>query len=106
MKFKATFSEANLTFASKLREIKQSFVAEFGETRQLFVAKLGELQAVTEYVGGELYDGEYVATPKVDEQTMPTKDKVLIDDVTIKSIPFFDVSNTSGGSTVYIGSEV
>lgn len=52
------------------------------------------------------YEGDYEVTPKVDAQTMPTKGKLMEEDVTIKSIPFFDVSNTSGGSTVYIGNEV
>lgn len=52
------------------------------------------------------YTGSYEVTPKTSEQSLQTKDKHLIENVTIKSIPFFDVSNTSGGSTVYIGSEV
>lgn len=52
------------------------------------------------------YQGVYDVTPKVVEQRMETKDKVMRYDVTIKSIPFFNVSNTSGGSTVYIGNEV
>ena len=55
--------------------------------------------------GGE-YEGDYIVTPKVESQTMPTKNKLLTEDVTIKSIPFFNVSNTSGGSTVFIGNEV
>lgn len=52
------------------------------------------------------YQGVYDVTPKVVEQRMETKDKFMRDDMTIKSIPFFNVSNTSGGSTVYIGNEV
>ena len=28
------------------------------------------------------------------------------DDVTVKKIPFYNVSNTAGGTTVYIGKEV
>ena len=52
------------------------------------------------------YQGVYDVIPKVVEQRMETKNKVMRDDVTIKSIPFFNVSNTSGGSTVYIGNEV
>lgn len=52
------------------------------------------------------YEGDYEVTPKVNAQTMPTKGKLMEEDVTVKSIPFFDVSNTSGGSTVYIGNEV
>lgn len=53
-----------------------------------------------------LYEGEYEVTPKVSEQTLPTAEKMLTEDVTIKSIPFFNVGNTSGGSTVYIANEV
>ena len=55
---------------------------------------------------GEIYDGEYVVIPKVTEQSLPTAEKFMEDDVTIKSIPYFNVSNTAGGSSVYIGSEL
>lgn len=58
------------------------------------------------FIGGEQYEGSYDVTPKVEGQTMPTKNKVLIDDMTVKAIPIFKVSNTSGGNTVYIGNEV
>lgn len=83
----------------------QAFGVGFNEG-QAFKAEFGEVQAITEYIGGEPYVGDYIVTPKVSEQTMETKDKVMTDDVTIKSIPFFNVSNNSGGTTVYIGSEV
>lgn len=79
---------------------------KFQESVQRFSVRFGEIHTVTEFVGGEPYDGKYTVTPKVDAQTMPTKYKVMTDDVTIKSIPFFNVSNNSGGSTVYIGNEV
>ena len=52
------------------------------------------------------YEGEYEVTPKVAEQTLPTAQKLLEEDVHIKKIPYFEVSNTSGGNTVYIGNEV
>lgn len=52
------------------------------------------------------YEGTYDVTPKVEEQTLPTAEKFLEKDVTIKKIPYFEVSNTSGGDTVYIGNEV
>lgn len=76
------------------------------ETDQSFRPKCGEIQKVVEYVGGDLYEGDYEVTPKVTGQTMATKDKVLTEDVKIKAIPFFNVSNTSGGNTVYIANEV
>ena len=57
-------------------------------------------------VGYVDYLGEYEATPKPVAQKLYTRAKHMTDDVTIHAIPYFDVSNTSGGSTVYIGSEV
>lgn len=56
--------------------------------------------------GGIPCEGDYIITPSVGEQTMATKNKMMADDVTVKAIPYFDVKNTTGGSTVYIGSEV
>lgn len=90
----------------KFEEQDQRFRVDFQENDRSFDVDFGEIQQVTKYVGGEKYEGEYVVTPKVEAQTMRTKDKVLTDDVTVKAIPFFNVSNNSGGSTAYIGSEV
>lgn len=52
------------------------------------------------------YDGSYEVTPKVSAQSLQTKDKHLTDDIKIKSIPFFNAGNETGGSTVYIGVEI
>lgn len=52
------------------------------------------------------YEGDYVITPSIGEKTMATKNKVMKDNVTILAIPFYNVSNQSGGTTAYIGSEV
>lgn len=53
-------------------------------------------------VGTEPYEGEYIVTPKVEAQTMPTKEKVMFDDVTIKAIPYVESENSAGGTTVTI----
>lgn len=59
------------------------------------------------YVGDrEAYDGEYEVTPKVVSQSLPTEEKYLKKDITVNAIPFFEVSNASGGNTIYIGNEV
>ena len=55
---------------------------------------------------GDIYDGPYVVTPTVDKQALYTQYKHMTNDITVNAIPYFNVSNTSGGSTVYIGSEV
>lgn len=55
---------------------------------------------------GEIYNGSYEITPTVDGLTVETKDKYMQKNVDIRPIQFFSVTNTSGGNTVYIGSEV
>ena len=56
--------------------------------------------------GTERYTGEYEVTPLVTSQVLETKQKLMTDDLKIKEIPFFNVSNTSGGTTVYIGGDI
>jgi len=54
-----------------------------------------------------VYDGDYVVTPKVAESTvLATKSKVMRDDVTVKEIPLYETTNPSGGTTVYIAMEI
>ncbi len=69
-------------------------------------AQFKNLQKVTVTGDVDPYEGEYVITPKVESQTMPTAQKYMTQDVQIKGIPIFETSNNSGGKTVYIGSEV
>lgn len=95
MRMDVRFSESKQVFATKVNTIERSFGLDFGQ-----------IQTITEIVGGELYGGDYVVTPKVVAQTLPTKRKLLEDDLTVDAIPCFRVSNTSGGSTVYIAKEV
>lgn len=49
------------------------------------------------------YTGNYVVTPSVEEQKLATKQKLLIEDLTIEKIPYSQVSNMSNGITVTIG---
>ena len=90
----------------RISEDQQTFNAKFRQDCLSFNANFGEIHRSTEYVGGNPFDGDYTVTPKVDSQTMPTKGRIMLDDVTIKAIPFFNVSNNSGGSTVYIAKEI
>ena len=51
------------------------------------------------------YEGEYEVTPKTyDEQVLPTKNKRMINNLTVKKIPQYEVSNDSG-CTLIIGDE-
>lgn len=61
-------------------------------------------------VGGtirpESYKGEYEVTPTTSAQILETSQKFLEDDVTVKEIPYAEVTNLANGITVTIGSEV
>lgn len=51
------------------------------------------------------YDGEYEVTPKTyEEQILPTKNKRMVNNLTVKKIPQYEVSNDSG-YTLIIGDE-
>ena len=91
---------------ARFTETAQTLSAKFAGNAKTFSANMGEIQTITKYIGGEPFDGSYSITPKVTAQTMPTKGKVMTDDVTVKAIPFFNVSNNSGGNTVYIAKEI
>ena len=57
--------------------------------------------------GAELppYTGKYEVQPRLTEQILKTKNKSMLDDVTVFQIPFKEVSNPEGGTTVTIGLE-
>ena len=71
------------------------------------IASSGQLMGavvIPTSVHSETYDGEYVITPKLSEDViLKTKAKVLRDDLTIRKIPQYEVSNESGGKTFIIG---
>ena len=55
-------------------------------------------------VSVEDYDGDYIVIPKAfQEQVLLTKGKAMIDDVTVREIPYYETSNEHGGYTVNIG---
>lgn len=69
--------------------------------------ELEQVQRVEVPVASEdTYGGPYVVTPKTEEQTLYTAKKLMTDDVTVKSVPYYATNNSSGGLTVYIASEV
>lgn len=63
-------------------------------------------QIVSDHAGVEYYKGDYTVTPKVEKQELATRQKFLTENVKIKEIPFFEVSNLEGGQTVFIGKEL
>lgn len=54
----------------------------------------------------DYYEGEYEVTPSTEQKVLETKQKFMEDDVTVRKIPFYEVTNETGGTTVTIGREV
>ena len=54
----------------------------------------------------EQYVGDYDVIPKIQQQELRTKHKYMTDDVKVHAIPYFEVGNNGGGTTVYIADEI
>ena len=87
-------------------ELDRLLDVSFNETQSKLELDFGEIQQVAADGKYTLFQGEYAVTPTVDGTSVPTKDKLMEDDLTVNPIPYFDVSNTSGGTTIYIGKEI
>lgn len=67
------------------------------------------IQTITikNHAGGASYDeykGSYDVTPDAHNAVvLETKDKLMMDDVTVFKIPVWEVSNPQNGQTIYIG---
>lgn len=55
---------------------------------------------------GVAYTGTYEVTPSGKKTVLRTAQKTMRNDVTVHPIPYYEVSNTAGGNTVYIGGEI
>lgn len=51
------------------------------------------------------YEGSYEVTPRKIEQILETKNKSMLDDVTVNAINYSEVTNPQGGKTATIGYE-
>ena len=56
-------------------------------------------------VGAPEYSGPYDITPLFSAQVLPTAKRLMRQDVTVKKIPQYEVSNDYGGYTLIIGDE-
>lgn len=82
----------------------KNFITRFNESRTSFYTNFGQISYVTQ---GTPYTGTYSVTSKSDGDFMlKTNGLMMTNDLTVKKIPYYQVSNPSSGDTVYIGSEV
>lgn len=63
------------------------------------------MSEITTRPTADRFPGPYEVTPAIIEQKLPTKQKVMDKDLTIREIPYYAVTNNSNGITVTIGNE-
>ena len=94
VEFQELESKLDIKFEAGFQEVGSSLDLAFGE--QIVI------ENITNY---PYYEGDYEVTPSIESKTLPTKKRVMIDDLTIKEIPVYETSNLAGGTTVYIAKE-
>ena len=95
-----------MRFDVTFRELDKKLNVDFRTRNEQIKVDFEHLQVVSDNVGVDYYKGDYTVTPKVEKQEIATRKKFLTENAKIKEIPFFEVGNSEGGDTVYIGSEV
>ena len=89
MKLKVNFNEVNSIIPIRFVQTECTFNADFGEV----------ILVKTE----EVYEGDYNVIPRVYQQILETKDKLMLDDITVEIMPLAKTINLSNGYTVTIG---
>ena len=89
MKLKVSFDEVDSALDMKFIQTECTFNTDFGE---VILVKTDDV-----------YEGDYNVIPRVYQQVLETKDKLMLDDVTVEVIPLHKVINPSNGYTVTIG---
>ena len=119
-----------MRFDVTFRELDKKLDVDFRTGNEQIKVDFEHFQIVSDHSGVEYYKGDYTVTPKTEKQELATRQKFLtengpiyqiaksamddsyVDDIdyhgenVLVKIPFFEVSNTEGGQTVFIGKEL
>lgn len=95
-----------MQFDVNFRELDKKLDVDFRTRNERIKVDFENFQIVFDHSGVEYYKGDYTVTPKTEKQELATRQKFLTENVKIKEIPFFEVSNLEGGQTVFIGKEL
>ncbi|MBQ3456624.1 MAG: hypothetical protein IJG36_09310 [Synergistaceae bacterium] len=64
------------------------------------IALEGTVQAGGSYPA---YEGSYEIEPSAGTQVLPTRNRLMTEDITVREIAYQEVTNSSGGKTITIG---
>ena len=79
--------------------LDNTFNTTFAECNE-FEVSFGKIQYVHT---ADPYPGEYVITPTIEGEILPTRNYYMADDLTIKPIPYYETTNLATGKTAIIG---
>ena len=99
MSVKSRVQELNARLAEKLTN--KGVEADGTETTTVLIDKVDQIS--TGETDIKPYVGNYAVTPQKTEQVLPTAEKFMSNDVTVKATPYHEVQNTQGGMTAIIG---
>ena len=89
MKLHVNFDEGNYLLKAQFVQTECTFNIDFGEV--VFIRT------------DDKYEGDYTVIPRVYQQMLDTKDKLMLDNVTVEIIPLSKIINPQNGYTVTIG---
>ena len=69
------------------------------ETAPLYV----EIQNIEVRNGFPFYQGEYTVKPTFEAQVLPTVETTMKENLVVEAIPYREIENEAGGTTVIIG---
>lgn len=88
-----------MIFETTFQSSENQFETTFSALKSIFAATFGSVVGVA----AEVYKGEYVVAPAVEDKLLPTKEKMLKDNITFLGVPKQSVDNPAGGKTITIG---
>ena len=91
-----------------LASIAEAIRSKSGKAERLsfpkeFISEINNLNLNNQY---DYFEGDYFIVPTVESQTLETKGKLMKNDINIREIPYYEVSNEASGNTVYIGGDL
>ena len=81
----------------RFQEERSKFSLSLAQNRLTMMCRLEKAFMPAPYIG------EYDVTPSFTAQTLQTRNKSMLNDVTVQSIPVSEVTNPQDGITVTIG---
>lgn len=100
--FAVQFEENDKTFDLVFNEGASAFGVVFTERYPHLGVEFDDVVIVADTTNIPRYEGNYNVTPTIERNTLDTHNKLMESNLVVDKIPYYEVSNTSGGITASI----